>query len=404
MFDKRIYWIWLVQVFGASNPRIWQLAEHFSDVEAFVRSLISGSVKYLTDEERQSVKKHKLNEAEQLLDNCLSRGISVYCYESEGYPQKLKRISNPPSVLFCYGNLDFLDDRICIAVVGTRKPSEYSVNVTEKICRQLLGRDIILASGFASGIDMIANQVSLESGKPTIAVTGTVIEDDYPANSEQIKMKIAQNGGMISEYCSGMKVSLNSFVQRNRILVGLCDGVLFCECSDKSRGLDNAKYAVVQGKPIFVIPPNDIFDSRYYGQRDLIRNGAVSVFGGGDITSNLAYESFEDMHGVKDYKLAADGFEEFAVKTEKKSKRKSRETDTENLNQVNKTAERDIDYSNLNEIQQKICTALESGNLIVDEIVVKTGEDVSLVLSELIELELKGIIKAFPGKIYGIVK
>ena len=59
------------------------------------------------------------------------------------------------------------------------------------------------------------------------------------------------------------------------------------------------------------------------------------------------------MHGVKDYKLAADGFEEFAVKTEKKSKRKSRETDTENLNQVNKTAERDIDYSNLNEIQQK---------------------------------------------------
>ncbi|MDE6148484.1 MAG: DNA-protecting protein DprA [Ruminococcus sp.] len=407
MLDKRIYWLWLVQVFGVSNPRIWQLGERFSDIETYVRSIMNGSVRYLTDDERRSVKEHKISEAEELLNSCLDKGISVYCYESEGYPQKLKRISNPPSVLFCYGNLDFLDDRVCIAVVGTRKPSEYSVSVTEKLCRQLIERDILLASGFALGIDKIGNEVSLENNIPTVAVMGTAIDEDYPKGSKDLKMQIAQNGVVISEYCSYMKVPLNSFVQRNRILVGLSDGVLFCECSDKSRGLDNAKHAAVQGKPIFVIPPNDIFEPRYFGQRDLIRNGALTVFSGADIASNLAYESFEDIHGSKDYKLASDDSEEFELKPEKKSRRKLKKSKTQNEVQeveAADTVEKDIDYSLLTETQKKICKALEGDNLIVDEIVFKTGEDVSIVLSELIELELKGIIKAFPGKIYGIVK
>lgn len=194
MLDKRVYWLWLVKVFGPSNPRIWQLGERFGDIETFVRSVMNGSVRNLTDNENKNIKKCKLSEAEELLNKCLDKGICVYCYESEGYPERLKRISNPPSVLFCYGNLDFLDDRVCIAVVGTRKPSEYSINVTEKLCRQLADRDILMASGFALGIDEIANKISLERNIPTIAVSGAAIDEDYPKDSDKLKMQIAQNG------------------------------------------------------------------------------------------------------------------------------------------------------------------------------------------------------------------
>lgn len=404
MLDKRVYWLWLVKVFGPSNPRIWQLGERFGDIETFVRSVMNGSVRNLTDNENKNIKKCKLSEAEKLLNKCLDKGICVYCYESEGYPERLKRIANPPSVLFCYGNLDFLDDRVCIAVVGTRKPSEYSINVTEKLCGQLADRDILMASGFALGIDEIANKISLERNIPTIAVSGTAIDEDYPKDSDKLKMQIAQNGVVISEYCSDIKVPLNSFVQRNRILIGLSDGVLFCECSDKSRGLDNAKHAAVQGKPIFAVPPHDIFDQRYFGQRDLIRNGAAVVFSGSDIALNLAYESLEDLYSAKDYKLASDDLKEFVNKPEKNPGRRSKKIKTENQIQTIEVNEKNIDFSMLNNTQKKICKALENDNLLIDEIVFKTGEEISSVLSELIELELDGIIRAFPGKIYGIVK
>lgn len=209
---------------------------------------------------------------------------------------------------------------------------------------------------------------------------------------------------VISEYCSDIKVPLNSFVQRNRILIGLSDGVLFCECSDKSRGLDNAKHAAVQGKPIFAVPPHDIFDQRYFGQRDLIRNGAAVVFSGSDIALNLAYESLEDLYSAKDYKLASDDLKEFVNKPEKNPGRRSKKIKTESQIQTFEVNEKNIDFSMLNDTQKKICKALENDNLLIDEIVFKTGEEISSVLSELIELELDGIIRAFPGKIYGIVK
>lgn len=405
MLDKRIYWIWLVLVFGAANPRIWQLGERFVDVESIVRSLMNGSVKELTDEEKLEIKKHSLDDAEKLLSYCENKGINVYCYESEGYPEKLKAIANPPSVLFCYGSLDLLNDKICIAVVGTRKPSEYSVKVTEKLCRQLSERNVLLASGFAQGIDRIANEVSLDMDVPSVAVTGAAIEDDYPKDSEKLKMLISQKGVVVSEQCSGLKVHSNPFVQRNRILIGISDGVVFCECSDKSMGLDNAKHAAVQGKSIFVIPPHDIFEPRYFGQRDLLRNGATAVFGGTDITLNLAYSSGENISQIYDYKLISDELPEYKTKSKKKSKRGlfSKKAKNKEVRTV-KNVEQSVDYSSLDETQQKICKALENGNLLVDEIVIKTGEDVSTVLSNLIELELEGIIKAYPGKVYGIEK
>lgn len=405
VFDIRIYWIWLVLVFKAGNPRIWQLSEKFARVDDFVRALQNGNVVGLNDSEKSDIKKHTLKSAEKLLGYCDRESINVYCYESEGYPEKLRRISNPPPVLFCYGNLDFLNDRVCIAVVGTRKPSEYSVISTKKICEQLVDRNILLSSGFANGIDRIANEISLEKNIPSVAVTGSAIEDDYPKGSDELKRLVSRNGAVISEYCSGIKALPNSFVRRNRILVGISDGVLFCECSDKSKGLDNANHASVQGKPIFVLPPHDIFDARYFGQRNLLRNGAVAVFDAFDIARNLAYSELGEISFSDDFENSVDSLAELEMKPSKKKKRGFFNRKSKKEKPVNTQPKLlPIEISKLGETKQKIYKALENENLHVDEIILKTGEDVATVLSELIELELEGMIVAYPGKIYGLAE
>ena len=404
MLDKRIYWIWLVLVFGAANPRIWQLSEKYSNAEDFVRALKNGTVANLTENENKNIKKYSIKDAEAILQYCKDKGINVYCYESEGYPHKLKGIANPPSVLFCLGNLDFLNDKICVAIVGTRKPSEYSADTTRKLCEQLADRGILLASGFAMGIDRIANEVSLERQVKSVAVSGAAIEDDYPKGSSELKEQVCKNGVVISEYCSEIKPNKSSFVHRNRILTGLSDGVVFCECSADSKGLDNVRHAAVQGKPIFVLPPHDVFDPRYFGQRDLIRNGATAVFGGVDISTNLAYTRLESIRLPEDFKLASDTSAELLEKPKKKSRRRLFNKKAKKKNDDVAKPKIDIDLSSLDENKQKICKALESGNLIVDEIVKQTGIDISSVLNDLIELEIEGIITAYPGKVYGITK
>ncbi|MGN0601309.1 MAG: DNA-processing protein DprA [Oscillospiraceae bacterium] len=407
MNDKTLFWLWLTLVFGPGNPRIWQLGKHFDNAENFVGSLMNDSVKGVTEKESARIKKIQIKDAKKLFEYCKEHNINIYCYESEGYPEKLRSISNPPAVLFCYGSLDFLNDKVYIAVVGTRTPSEYSAKTTEKICASLVNNNFVLASGMASGIDQIANTIALESNVPTVAVCGRTLEEDYPKNSYEMKKRISQNGVVISECYPGCRMFFNSFLNRNRILVGLSDGVLFCECSQDSKGLDNAKQAIIQGKPVFVIPPHDIFDSRYFGQRDLIRDGAIPVFGAEDIIYNLSYEKSGDMNminslgefitpSVDSVTFNIHG-EEYNKKAGLKHKTKVKHT-TEESN-----SKKPEDYSGLSPVKQKICAALEQGNMLADEIALKTGEDISTVLSELVELELDGRVVALAGKTYGIV-
>lgn len=408
MNDRLIYWVWLTLVFGPANPRVWQLSSHYDDVETFVNALQDNSVRDVTDKEKSRIRKTQISDAKRLLEICEKKNINVYCYESEGYPQKLKRIANPPTVLFCCGSLDFLNDKICIAVVGTRKPSDYSVEVTQKICETLANRGIVLVSGFAQGIDQIANKAALKNNCPTAAMYGVAVDEDYPQDSAELKKQVADHGVVISEYYPGYRALGSSFSKRNRIMVGISDAVLFCECSASSHGLDNAKYASIQGKPIFVIPPHDIFDPRYFGQRDLIRNDCRAVFSGADIVYNLMYERLEDIKisgGLGEFTLPADDSAVFNPQSEKKpvNKRKNKINKSNNAKAKEIQIKHNADYSFMSPLQEKICKLLENENLLADEIAVRTGENISTILSELTELEIYGAVRALEGKLYGIV-
>ena len=402
MKDERIVWLMLTMIFGAGNPRIWSVSKDYDNADEFYAALKENKVEGLNEKEKQLVGKITQADAQKVLDDCAAKGINVYCYESEGYPQRLGAIADAPAVLFSYGNLDFLNHISTIAVVGTRQPSQYSIGVAKWLCNDMLDKGITLCSGFANGIDQIANVTSLDKGKPTVAVCGTALDHDYPTGSMDLKKKIGENGVVISEHIPGTKSFQNAFKLRNRILVGISQGVVFIEAGIDSHGLDNFKHAAAQGKPVFVVPPCDITDKRYFGQRYLLRNDCIPLFDADDIVGRLALEGFDSFAYTKDFGDFSLPVEDSQFYTKQEIKKRLSESESKPKTAADKKIISEkkapaVDYSQLDETESAICKVLEEGKTHADTICAKTKIDISDVLAALTMLELEGIINSLPG-------
>lgn len=401
--DFRAYWLWLVMVFGAASQRMWQLGSRYYSAEDFVNALLENGVLDLNDSEIDLINKITIEDANNIISKCEETGIDVYCYQSEGYPKQLKKIAVPPAVLFCRGNLDFLNNGINVAVIGTRKPSEYSMMVVDMLCTDICKHGCGIITGLADGIDQLANIAAINAGNFTCGVCGKAIDVDYPLGSEKIRDKISDCGALISETCSLIDVPAVSFSKRNRILVGLADVVVFIECSATSRGLDNANHAISQGKQVFVVPPHDISNKRYFGQRELIRKGCKSIFTGEDLIYYVSsgrvedvlfdriggeYNTFEDSDIFK---------QDSSLRKSKTKKRKSENSPDEKYKKI------EIDYSFLDNEQQEICRLITGKAMLADNIAAILKKDITSVLSQLTMLELEGIVKSLPGKMFTVV-
>lgn len=413
---REALWLWAVTVFG-TGKRLWQAAENIEDMAEFTDAVKKHGLSYITQAEYDRADALSFEQAEEMLENCEKSGQKYLCYESEGYPKRLRKIADPPAMLFYKGNLDFLNDKCVINVVGTRNPSEYSLNTADKLCRELCEKGFILGSGFANGIDQRVNCISLENNSFPLAVCASPIDYDYPKGSSELKEMIAEKGVVISEMPSGSRMFSGSFTARNRISVGLSDGVLFVEAGSESRGLDNFSHAVYQGKTVFAVPPHDIYDKRYFGQRDLIRNGCVPVFDAQDIVRTL---SEGNVYGLKyasengGYAMPTEdsgffGAENNIVKAHKDHKQ-SRKAEKpagypdETISETKNNKKNDIDYSALEEQQADICRLLEEKAMLADEIAAVLEKDISEVFAELTELELNGYVASLPGKMYGLIR
>ncbi|WP_124101204.1 DNA-processing protein DprA [Ruminococcus sp. Marseille-P6503] len=406
--DKRAYWLWLTVVFGAASPRLWRLGDKYETAEEFAYALRANECGRLSDGEIRRIKSFAPEKAEEIIEKCSKDNITVYCYESEGYPGHLKKIADPPAVLFCKGNPDFLNNKPAATIAGSRTPSEYSKAAVRTICGELCACGCSVITGLAEGIDQLAAQAALESEAYVCGVCGRDIDADYPKGSGELKARICEKGAIISETCSYMNSPPVSFTKRNRILVGISDALVFIECSENSRGLDNVRHAVSQGKQIFAVPPHDIADGRYFGQRDLLRKGCKPIFGGEDFVYYVSASRIEDFSfdviGGK-YSSTEDsavfknsGDSELKPKPAKKRSAAGRKADDE------KTERHEVkrDYSALTSFQADICRTIESGPMLADNVAERLGADISEVLSELTVLELDGYVSSLPGKMFGI--
>ncbi|MEX0877897.1 MAG: DNA-processing protein DprA [Candidatus Spechtbacterales bacterium] len=205
------------------------------------------------------------------------------------YPSILKEIPNPPELLYYRGNLEALKSGAMVAVVGTRRCSDYGKRATEEIAGGLAKAGVTIVSGLAKGIDTYGHKAALENKATTVAVLGTGVDDAsiYPQRNKNLAHKIIESGGLvISEYEPGTPGYRANFPQRNRIVAGLVQGVLAVEAPLKSGTMITVRLAKDYKKSIYAVP-GSIFSRLSEGCNALLTKGAKCVLRAEDILEDL---------------------------------------------------------------------------------------------------------------------
>lgn len=276
--DPRVYWLWLVMVFGVANKKLPEILQNTESVRELYYALHDPDCGLLNDKERSRLRKTSLEQAQQVLAYCEKNGIGIMTRDDEIYPDSLRHIYNPPCVLFYRGDPSLLHRGMLLTAVGTRRPSEYSRKVADWLCTDLARCNVIICSGCAVGLDAAAHWAAVRQETPTIGVLGCGVDFDYPHENRELKERIVKNGLLLSEYFPGTQPYGSHFPVRNRILAGISEAVLVLEAGAQSGSLITANLACEQGKSVFCVPPADLFDKRYSGVAGFLRDGAYPVF------------------------------------------------------------------------------------------------------------------------------
>ena len=206
-------------------------------------------------------------------------------FADAAYPDLLRWLPDPPPVLYVRGDLR-PEDELAIAVVGSRRPSRYGQLMAKRFGIELAEHGFTVVSGMARGIDSLAHQGALQAGGRTLAVLGCGVNRIYPAEHRRLYDAIRGQGAVVSEFAFDTKPDRWNFPRRNRIISGLALGVLVVEASDRSGSLHTAYHAVEQGREVFAVPGRIDVESSL-GTHRLIQGGAKLVTGIGDLLDEL---------------------------------------------------------------------------------------------------------------------
>lgn len=179
--------------------------------------------------------------------------IECITYNDSRYPFLLKEIASPPLCLYCKGNIQLLNTT-CVAIVGTRKPTEYGIITTKQFTKEFVYSDVTIVSGLASGVDSVAHREVLENNGKTIAVIAGGFNHIYPASNFNLFIQLTENNLVISEYNPNTQPLSYYFPVRNRIIAGLSKGVIITEAGEKSGAMHTFNYALDFNRDVFAVP------------------------------------------------------------------------------------------------------------------------------------------------------
>jgi len=285
-------------------------------------------------------------------------GGTVISIWDEIYPKLLKRIYSPPLILYCLGDLSKLNES-GIAVVGTRTPTQYGKDLTEKITIGLVQKGITIVSGLARGIDTIAHKSALKSNGITIAVTGSGLDKIYPPENKSLYNEIADAGIIITEFVPGTKPDAINFPKRNRIISGLSLGSVIIETRKNGGAMQTAGYALEQNREVFALP-GSVNIQQSEGTNYLIQRAEAKL-----VTT------------------AEDILCEFPMFQQEKTR-----------------SENKFVIPELNAFESKILDVLDNQGKQIDLIASLTGITVQNCLVHLLSLEFKGVVTQLPGKMF----
>lgn len=206
------------------------------------------------------------------------------------FPEILKTIPQPPKELYVLGDLAPLLEMPRVAIVGSRKVTPYGRHVTQTLAGELARVGVVIVSGLALGVDSVAHEACLDARGKTIAILPTSLDNIYPSSHRNLAQRILETGGvLVSEYESAMPGLKHNFIERNRLVSGISDGVLIPEAAVKSGTLHTANFALDQGKTVMAVPGN-ITSQTSEGTNNLLKTGAIMVTELADILQALKLE------------------------------------------------------------------------------------------------------------------
>ncbi|MFO7638511.1 MAG: DNA-processing protein DprA [bacterium] len=338
-----------------THARLRNLLERFGQPEAIlaVRQRDLLEVEGIDDVLAGSIAGYRRDsELDRRIAAARDAGVWTVDWREPGYPTAMREVKGMPPVLFGRGEVR-ADDRLAIAVVGTRRPTHYGQQVAARISRELALHGVTVTSGLARGVDTCAHRAALESGGRTIAVLGSGIDVTYPPENRRLADEVAAGGAVLTEFGLGTEPIATNFPRRNRIVSALSRGVVAVEAGERSGVLNTVAWAADQGRDVYAVPGR-ITDPSSAGTNRLLREGARPVLGAEDILQDLGVA----LHLEERQKLP------------------------------------------LEEEEKAVIAILSGDPLHVDEICQATELAMARLLGVLMQLEVKGAVRQLPGKFF----
>lgn len=366
-------WLELLAVKGLGPVTYSRLINRFGSPEAIrstdVRKLIADGE--ISPSLGRALQQPLSSEAQEHIKNELEAvqagRFSILTLADSQYPARLKTITDPPPVLWCTGHLQGRDQH-ALAVIGSRKGSHLGQAFTKQLSGDLAALGFTIVSGLARGIDAAAHEGALaHSSGRTLAVLGCGIDRLYPPEHGRLRQRIEQQGAVLSEFSMGTLPHSYHFPQRNRVISGLSLGVIVTEANSRSGSLITARMALEQNREVFAVPGN-VTNPLTRGPHRLIKEGAKLVENSLDIVEEILpmlEPSFRN-HLEK---------QQLALQSQPST-------------------------PSLGPEEQRLfdCIALDPVSL--DDLISQGSYAPSEVMSILLSLEIKGLIKQIPGLQY----
>jgi DNA processing protein len=296
--ENTLYWLWLAEKCGIASKQFGRIIEKYDDPFDVYR-LSEDEIEQLEGINgalRAKLCEKDLENSYSILKYCKENRVDIISYGDSRYPARLKNIEDAPILLYCLGHFPDFNSALCIGIVGTRKMSEYGKQSAYKIGYELSSAGAIVVSGMALGVDGAAASGALSAGGRTVAVLGCGISVVYPKEHKKLMEEISRKGAVITEYPPTEAPHGHNFPKRNRIISGLCQGVLVVEGAAGSGALITARRAIDQGREVFALP-GKIDESNSEGPNELIREGAYPALCSDDILRHYDFL----YHDVIDY-------------------------------------------------------------------------------------------------------
>ena len=355
----------LMLVPGLGTVRLTRLLDTFGSAAGLLRADFEelARVKGISEPVLQALARKHWNDSEverQLEVLKIIGARPVFRWQDE-YPVYLAQLYDAPLLIFVRGKVEHLN-RPCLAVVGTRGPSLYGREMVRKLSEGLAAAGFTIVSGLARGIDSLAHVAALDAGGTTVAVLGCGADRIYPAENQKLAERIVEQGCLVSEYLMGTPPEGKNFPRRNRIISGLSRGVLVVEAGRSSGALITAAYALDQDREVFAVP-GDAARNLSHGTNMLIQQGAKLVQTVADVVSELGQTKVVQPEGLGEQQ------------------------------QVEPVLSRE---------ERRIFECLSREPKHVDELAESLEMDVSSLLAILLRLQMKQLVREYPGKLYGL--